>query len=199
MGRPTTIETEEVLARATNLFWRKGADAVSTRDLEAAIGLRAPAIYNRFPSKHVLLARSIDHYVDTVIAGRIRHLLDGAEDPIQGLHSFFASTLAPHGKESRLRGCLLANTATYADGQVPEVLAAIHRGWDLTDQGLRRQIERAQRTGQLSADLDPAAVSQALQMSLQGLLTLVRAGRTDLKPGIDLTFRLLGVSTPTTD
>ena len=41
-------------------------------------------------------------------------------------------------------------------------------------------------------DLDPEALSQALVMSLEGLLTLVRAGDTDLRPGIDMTFRLLG-------
>ncbi len=192
MGRPASLQRDEVLTRAANLFWKQGADNVSTRDLEAAIGLRAPAIYRRFPSKHVLLARAIDHYVDTVIAGRIKRKLDGAADPMQGLYDFFTSTLRPHGREPRLRGCLLANTATHADGQVPEVIAAIRRGWRVTDAALRRQIKRAQRAGQLSPQLDPAELSQSLQMSLQGLLTLIRAGRTDLQPGIDTTFRLLG-------
>ena len=46
--------------------------------------------------------------------------------------------------------------------------------------------------GQLDTDLDPEAASQALIMSLLGLLTLVRAGITDLRPGIDATFRRLG-------
>ena len=111
-------------------------------------------------------------------------------------NQFFTSTLEPHGQEPRLRGCLLANTATHADGQNPEVHAAIVRGQRLIEQAFRQQIERAQHAGQLDAELDPAAVSQALLMSLQGLLTLVRAGITDLRPGIDATFRLLG-GTPT--
>ena len=78
------------------------------------------------------------------------------------------------------------------DAAVVEVHAAIVRGQRLIEQAFRQQIERAQRAGQLAADLDPSAVSQALLMSLQGLLTLVRAGITDLQPGIDATFRLLG-------
>ncbi len=192
MGRPTKLRLDEVLKRATNLFWMQGSDAVSTRDLEAVLGLRAPAIYRRFQSKDELLARCIDYYVDTVIAGRIQRILDDAADPLSGLHHFFTSTLEPHGREPRLRGCLLANTAAHADGQVPEVRAAIHRGWRLIDSTFRHQITRAQRAGQLDTRLDPEALSQALLMSLQGLLTLVRAGATDLQPGIDATFGLLG-------
>ena len=192
MGRPPSLTDEEILTRATNLFWKHGADSVSTRGLEAAIGLRAPALYRRFPSKHILLARSIDWYVDNVVQHRIRKMLHDAPDPVQGLYDFFTSTMAPHGKEQRLRGCLLANSASLADGQVPEVLDAIHRGWSVTDLAFQRQIERAQQAGQLDPDVEPAAVSQVLQLSLQGLLTFIRAGRTDLRPGIDATFQMLG-------
>lgn len=196
MGRPTKLEMDEVLWRATDLFWRKGCEAVSTRDLEAALDLRAPAIYRRFRSKDELLARCVDHYVDNVIVGRIKRKLEAADDPMRGLYEFFTSTLEPHGRERRLRGCLLANTATNADGQIPEVHAAIHRGWNLVDAAFQEQITRAQRAGQLDPGLDPVAISQALLMSMQGLLTLVRAGIPDLQPGIDATFELLGVNAP---
>lgn len=53
------------------------------------------------------------------------------------------------------------------------------------------QVVRSQRAGQLAAHLDPRAISQLLVMSLQGLLTLVRLGESDLQPGIDATFSLL--------
>ena len=192
MGRPAKLQLDEVLNRATHLFWAEGGDAVSTRDLEKALELRAPAIYRRFRSKDELFARCVNHYVDTVIEGRVRLVFEGTDDPMRALHRFFLSTLEPHGREPRLRGCLLANTATHADAQIPDVHAAIVRGWRLIDTAFQQQIERAQQTGALDADLDPAAVSQALLMSLQGLLTLVRAGITDLRPGIDATFRLLG-------
>jgi AcrR family transcriptional regulator len=192
MGRPAKLQLDEVMKRATSLFWEKGCDAVSTRDLEKALDLRAPAIYRRFQSKDELFARCVHHYVDTVIVGRIESAFGSSDDPMRALHRFFLSTLEPHGREPRLRGCLLANTATHTDGQTPAVHAAIVRGWHLIDSAFREQIERAQQAGQLDPDLDPGAVSQALLMSLQGLLSLVRAGITDLRPGIDATFRLLG-------
>lgn len=192
MGRPAKLQLDEILARATDLFWREGCGAVSTRDLEAALDLRAPSIYRRFQSKHTLLARCIDHYVDTVVTGRIQRKLERADDPMRGLYDFFTSTLHPHGRETRLRGCLLANTAAHPDGQVPEVHDAIRRGLLLTEAAFARQITRAQQSGQFDSELDPHTISQSLVMTLQGLLTLVRLGASDLQPRIDATFRLLG-------
>lgn len=191
MARPVSISDDQLLSRAMDLFWLQGADDVSTRDLEAAIGLRSPAIYRRFPSKDLLLARSIDHYVDKVVARRVAKYLDASEDPLAGLHTFFSTTLRPNGREDRLRGCLLANTATDAQGQVDEVRAAIRRGWQLMETAFERQVERAQAAGQIRADLDPEVVGLSLLTTLQGLLTLIRAGRDDLQACIDTTFCLL--------
>jgi len=187
-----------VLARAMDLFWKHGPGSVSTRDLEAALGIRAPAIYRRFRSKDELLARSIDHYVDAVVTRRIQKRLRAAEDPVEGLRDFFVSTLQRHGREKKLRGCLLANTATLAEGRVPEVHAAIRRGLRLTQEAFREQIVRAQATGQVAGHLDPETTSQVLVMSLQGLLTLIRLGETDLEPGIDAIFDVL-VAPPAVD
>jgi TetR/AcrR family transcriptional repressor of nem operon len=189
MGRPAKLPLEEVMQRATRLFWEQGCDAVSTRDLERALDLRSPAIYRRFRSKDELLARCLEFYVDTVITTRIRRHLELAADPMQGLHDFFTSTLegAPP-----LRGCLMANTATHAEWRVPEVRDAVHRGWRLLRSAFEKQVLRAQQAGQLPTELDPVATSQALMMSLLGALTLVRAGITELRPGIDATLRGLG-------
>ncbi len=191
MGRPRKLQLDEVLRRATLLFWARGADAVSTRDLEKALDLRAPAIYRRFQSKHELLARCVDHYVDTVVTKRIRQFLEAADDPVDGLRAFFTSTLEKYGRDGELRGCLVANTAAHTEAHVPSIRAAVFRGWDLIDSAFQEQVARAQRSGQIDPDLDPAAVSQALVMSLEGLLTMVRVSDTDLRPGIDATFSLL--------
>ena len=191
MGRPSKIDLDDVLWRATHLFWVRGCDSVSTRDLEKALDLRAPAMYRRFRSKNELLTRCIDHYIDHVVEGRVQRILEAAEDPLQGLREFFTSTLEPHGSEPQLRGCLLANTAAHAEAHVPEIRDVIRRGWRLIDGAFQKQIKRAQTAGQINPDIDPAAISQALVMSMEGLLTLIRAGRTDLRPGIDATFRLL--------
>ena len=194
MGRPSKIERDN-LNRATRLLWAQGCDAVSTRDLEQALDLRAPAIYRRFGNKDGLIAQCMDHYIKTVIRVRIKNLLDNADDPLQGLHDFFTSALEPRRRHGRLFGCLMANTATQNEGQVPEVHAAIQRGFKLVRKAFRTQIQRAQAMGQIDHKLDPEALSLALMMSMQGLLTLARANTQDMSIGIEATFNLLKMKT----
>ncbi|MEM8813169.1 MAG: TetR/AcrR family transcriptional regulator [Pseudomonadota bacterium] len=191
MARPQKLKSDEVLDRASDLFWRLGCDGVSTRDLETALDLRAPAIYRRFSSKNELLARCIDHYVERIVATRIERVLENSADPILALHQFFVAMLEPHGDEPSLRGCLLTNTAAHRETQADEVRDALERGLALIEFAFESQIHRAVETGQLSRDTDAAALAKALFMSLQGLLTLVRAGTPDLKTGIDATFSML--------
>lgn len=199
MARPEKMTTQDVLHRATELFWKKGSDAVSTRDLETALGLRAPAIYRRFESKGILLARCIDHYVDEVVEPRVVRALDEAPDPLVGLKRFFLEMLRPHGCEPRLRGCLLTNTVAHRKPRGPELDAALTRGFDVIRQAIQRQIQRAIDQGQINKTSDPIALTKALFMSLQGLLVLSRAGETNLDTGIEATFQLLDGSLSNTN
>jgi len=192
MARPQKLKPEEILDRATDLFWKKGADAVSTRDLESALDLKAPAIYRRFESKNLFLARSIDHYVKIIVRPRIVKILESSADPLDGLREFFFSMLEEHGEEPRLRGCLLTNTAAHQETGAPEVHAALHRGLGVIHGAFLKQIERAQVVGRISSQADAHALTQALFLSLQGLLTLARTGATGLEVGIETTFQLLG-------
>lgn len=89
---------------------------------------------------------------------------------------------------------LLANSAAHSASSVPEVHEAIQRGWDRVESAFARQIRRAQRDGQLDDTLDPIASGRWLGMALLGSLTLARAGRTDLEPGIDQMLDLLAAA-----
>ncbi len=191
MARPPKFDDQDVLDRATDLFWKSGADAVSIRDLEAALDLKAPSIYRRFHSKDQLLARCIDRYVQRAIGGRIRFFLQNADDPLGGLRRFFTSTLDPHPGEDRLRGCLLTTTAGSAQADTPEIEQAIKRGFSTIETAFHHQIEQATEAGQVDTDTDPEAVAKALMLSFQGLLVLARSGAGDLLASIDATFSSL--------
>lgn len=186
MARPRKFADDHVvLDRAIDLYWRCGADSVSIRDLEEALELRAPSIYRRFHSKDELLVRCLDRYVDRVILGRIRHLLDDADDPLDGIREFFTSVLLTRPGERDPRGCLVTTTAGHAEAATPEVQRALARGFAAIDTAFERQVARAVATGQLPADTDTAALASALSLVFQGLLVLVRTGTDDLAPTID--------------
>jgi len=53
---------EEVLDRATALFWDRGYEATSISDLVAETGLNRGSLYSAFADKRTLFIRSLQHY-----------------------------------------------------------------------------------------------------------------------------------------
>jgi len=196
VARPVKFDDTYLLDRATELLWREGCDAVTIRDLEAALDLRAPSIYRRFHSRDELIARSVDRYVERVVCGRIRRLLDDGDDPVDGLRRFFTSVLTPMAGESRPRGCLLTVTAGQTAFADDRVRAAVTAGLDSVEQAFRRQLTRAQGSGQLSSDADVHAMATSLLLAFEGLLVLARSGHSGLHTSVDALFAAHFPTTP---
>jgi len=186
MGRPPKIDDTQLLDRATALFWRDGADAVTIRDLEVALDLRAPAIYRRYPTKDALIESCVQRYVDRVVDRRIRRHLENSEDPIEGLRSFFVTTLEPHPGEETTRGCLLTVTANQTVFADPAIRTAVRAGMDRIRVAFQTQIERGQASGQIRTDVSAETQAMHLMLLLEGLLVLGRSGSTDVLDGVDL-------------
>lgn len=193
MPRPAKYDDTDLLDRSYDLLWRDGCDAVSIRDLEAALDLKAPSVYRRFHSRDELIARSVDRYVDRVVAGRIRRHLTGNDDPVAGLRSFFLSALEPAPGESVPRGCLLTVTAGQAASSDAGVRSAVDAGLGAVEAALRNQVVRARQLGRTGPGADVDALTAALLVAFEGLLVLARAGR----PGLDAAVEeLLGACFP---
>jgi AcrR family transcriptional regulator len=191
--RPAKYDDTDLLDRSYDLLWRDGCDAVSIRDLEAALDLKAPSIYRRFHSRDELIARSVDRYVDRVVAGRIRRHLAGADDPVSGLRSFFLSALEPAPGETVPRGCLLTVTAGQAASSDAGVRSAVDAGLAAVESAMRGQVARARQLGRTGPGADVGALTTALLLAFEGLLVLARSGR----PGLDAAVeQLLGVCFP---
>ena len=57
-----------------------------------------------------------------------------------------------------------------------ELSAAIRRGLDLIERGLRAEISRADDAGRLAPGVDPNAATATLTLVMQGLMALARSG-----------------------
>ena len=69
-GRPKQFDDDEVLARAMQVFWRKGYDATSLDDLVEAMGIPRQSLYRTFTDKHTLFLRALEYY-DQNVTSRI--------------------------------------------------------------------------------------------------------------------------------
>jgi TetR/AcrR family transcriptional repressor of nem operon len=195
MARPRTIDDETLLPKAVRLFWRHGYAATGVRELEAALGLRAPSLYNRFGSKDALFQAVLAHYIDTVVRFRIEKYL-AAGDPLEGLRAFFDTTYDYLSAQTPPRGCLLVNSSLELDAHDANTAAQLKRGSRLIRAAFRRTLRRAREQGLLSSAADVGALADALHLGLEGLLVTSKVERDKavLKKRTDALFALLPIT-----
>jgi TetR/AcrR family transcriptional repressor of nem operon len=168
MARPKAYDEDTVLTAAMLCFWRNGYTATSIKDLQVATALTPGSLYNSFESKNGLFTRALDYYVDKVVQERVARLLL-AEDPIKGIEQYFIECFDDKAA-ARGMGCLLVNTSTEL-GSVDEMIRKkVAAGRKVAEQGLASALVRAQRTGQLSKDIDVIERATHLALLLSGML-----------------------------
>lgn len=175
MPRTKAFDPEAALKSAMDLFWRKGYEATSMRDLLDGMGIGRGSFYDTFGDKHTLFLATLDRFEETRTTW-ILEALEGPEPPMESIRYVFERTVdGLVGFEPR-RGCLLANTAVELAPHDPEVAEKISHYVKRTEDAFARALERARAAGAIPADRDPIALARFLVNNLHGLRVMARAG-----------------------
>jgi TetR/AcrR family transcriptional repressor of nem operon len=201
MARPRKTDDDALLKAAVQVFWRHGFASTGIRELEASLGLRAPAIYHRFGSKEALFLSVIDAYVQQVVSVRIRSYLQSERYescPLAGLRRFFDTTYDYVGPDAAPLACLLVNTSVEPVGHSPAITAALEAAGALVREAFADCLRRARSLGALKAEACPEGLADALYLGLQGVLVTSRIVRDPprLSRQVDHLFALLPVTAP---
>lgn len=171
MARVKEFDPDVVLARALDLFWRRGYEATSMADLVEHLGIGRASIYATYGSKHDLYLKALDLYGRTTglssadALSRPGLVLPAVRDLLLG----FAS-----GPPERPKGCLVVNAAIELMGSDPEVGRQVESSWDRLELSLTSAMLRARAQGEIPADKDPEALARFLLVVMQGLRVLGR-------------------------
>jgi TetR/AcrR family transcriptional regulator, transcriptional repressor for nem operon len=173
--RPREFDEHDVVARATDLFWRRGYHATSVRDLGEALGLSASSLYRTFGDKHALFLRALDHYRATDSAEARDHLLRPGPAP-EVLRDWLVRMVDLPDEGAAARGCFVVNTATELGAEDPAVDERTQAAFGVTRDTLQEVLRRGCRDGELRADLDPDATAESLFTLVLGLRVRAKAG-----------------------
>jgi TetR/AcrR family transcriptional regulator, copper-responsive repressor len=104
MGRPKGFSREEVLEKATPVFWRHGFADTTLQELEQATGVNKSGLYTEFRDKEDLFVACLRHYLES--QGK-RGLL--TEEPLgwKNVETFLKN--GPLNKEEQ-QGCFSVNS-----------------------------------------------------------------------------------------
>ena len=173
MARTKEFRPEEALDAAVQLFWCRGYEATSMRDLLDGMGIGRGSFYDTFGDKHALFLAALDRF-EHVRTAWIDEALEGSG--LDGIEEVFRRTIEGMVRFEPRRGCLLANTAVELAPHDPEVAARISRHVRRTEEAFAGALVRARAAGEIPAEGDPKVLARFLVSNLHGLRLLARAG-----------------------
>ncbi|MEL7154491.1 MAG: TetR/AcrR family transcriptional regulator, partial [Pseudomonadota bacterium] len=109
VGRPKKFDRDHALEAAMHVFWNKGYDGASMKDLTTAMGINGPSLYAEFGDKLRLYQTAIDSYVESDACAPLV-AFEREEDITKAVHAFLKASIdyaTMH--ESGARGCFLAS------------------------------------------------------------------------------------------
>ncbi|RBW47857.1 TetR/AcrR family transcriptional regulator [Psychromonas sp. B3M02] len=108
MARKKNYEDSEVIAKATELFWRNSYHNTSMSLLESTMGINKFSIYASFGSKQGVFLASLKAYRDQHSSAFIK--LKYSQAGVADIKQFFYDCLTIYGAQDTSKGCLMTNT-----------------------------------------------------------------------------------------
>lgn len=192
MARTKEFKPEEALEAAMELFWRRGYEATSMRDLLEGMGIGRGSFYDTFGDKRALFLAALDRFEDSRTTWAIE-VLEASPSPLAGIEEVFERTVENLVGHEPRRGCLLANSAVELAPHDPEVAERISGYVRRTEDAFESALERARKRGEIPKKSDPRVLSHFLVTNLHGLRVMARAGaaRETLEDAVNVTLRAL--------
>lgn len=174
-GRPLTFNPDQAMQSAMQVFWSRGYDSASTRDLLAAMGLSRSSLYQAFGNKEQLFVDALGRYRETLL-GRLRRRLAQATTAHAFFEGLFRATAEDAGSERAALGCLIFNSASELGQRDGYAAAEARRSVAEITALFQAAVERGQAEGSIASRHDPQALATYLTMGMAGLRTLLKAG-----------------------
>jgi len=173
MARPQEFDKDEVLDRATQVFWQKGFDDTSIQDLVAATGLNRGSLYNSFGDKAEFFAAVMDRYRAT---SSVRILAAAPDDasPRQLIVDFLDSLVHRARSDIEHKGCLFTNTAAGLYGCDDAMTKWIRDTLMMLEDILTNVVERGQERGEIPSVHSARSIARFVVAAAQGINVMAR-------------------------
>ena len=109
MNRPKQYDREDVLHKATELFWVKGYEASSMSELEKVTGINKNSLYNEFGNKNKLFCACIDNFLTNYC--QVEEILTKKPLGLNNIEAFFHYKMEIYNAEDG-KGCLVFNSVS---------------------------------------------------------------------------------------
>lgn len=177
MTTSAKYDRQEVVQKATDLFWRKGYHATSMRNLQEAVDLRPGSIYGGFGSKEGLFKETLQNYADKSVE-TLKSFSEIHDSPLEALKAFVTSVVSvSKSPQAPSNMCMLVKTISELTEDNAELVAEAQRLLARMESEFAELFKQAQNNGELDATKDPKRLASLLQLQLMGLRAYVRSNK----------------------
>ncbi|OBB10440.1 TetR family transcriptional regulator [Mycolicibacterium setense] len=165
-GRPRSFDRDAALDKAIRLFWERGFESTSTRDLSSALGIGVPSLYAAFGDKQQLFAEAVQVY-DRKYGGFIEAALVEEPTARQAVARILTEAPARYTRRGLPNGCLIVSGDDgTADAAVKANLSRIRR--QKTEE-VADKVRGDIAAGEMPDDTDAGALAQYVMSTLSGI------------------------------
>lgn len=165
MARNKEFDPAEKLEKARNLFWQKGYNATSMQDLVDTMGLNRGSIYDTYGDKHSLYLECLKSYVNASTCN-CNTLISESISAMQAIEDIIDATV--ESAISNNKSCMVVKSTfemAACDAQVKDLAKNNCVQTSALFEGL---IKKAQKTGEIKKNLDPALLASFIVSSFSG-------------------------------
>ncbi|PKF62030.1 TetR family transcriptional regulator [Psychromonas sp. psych-6C06] len=173
MAKTAKFVRNEVVDKATQLYWKKGFHATSMRNLQDEIDMRPGSIYAAFGNKDGLFKEALRNYTDMGIA-QLQQYQQMHGSPLKALSEFVKAQVIDTQDSAPNGICMLSKTIAELTDDNQELI-------DITRGHLREiasefvnLIEKSQELGELDNKHSAEDLANHLQVQIAGLRTFAK-------------------------
>jgi AcrR family transcriptional regulator len=172
-GRPREFDTEDALAAALGVFWRKGYDGASLTDLTEAMGITRPSLYAAFGNKEQLFTQALDLYEREKLA-YVRAALDAPT--ARGVAERFLHGAIENVVGGSCRGCLGVIASVNCTNPESAIRKELNERAESSRRAILQRLERAIEEGDFPVPVEAEAITRYMTTIMQGLSVQASAG-----------------------
>ncbi|RFZ94804.1 TetR/AcrR family transcriptional regulator [Mucilaginibacter conchicola] len=165
MARSVEFDEEQAIQKAMEVFWEKGYNGASLRDLTEAMQINSSSLYNTIGDKKELFLRSVQRYADDRRKDSKRRLESGKsafDILIEYINDAVDVIIA------KKNGCMAVKMAFEVGNTDKRVADVLKADSDFAFSFLRDLIKSAMKEGRISADEEPELLADYFNSTWTG-------------------------------
>ena len=171
MARTKAFDTDEVLDRALQIFWRNGYEGTSMQDLVDGMQINRASIYDTFGSKEELYLNALRRY-QTHNQCQVQQLLTQHTSVREALNQLLENMIQESVSDPEKKGCFVVNATTGLANRNEAVNRIVSENEQRMAYAFEDLIKQGQTQGEIAKDQDARVLSSYIFSSLQGLRVL---------------------------